>query len=338
MEVIGIGDAHLDKLTGLIPDASAKIMKCWRKVFRYALERGVKHVVFYGDIGDKHRLSDDAQCQVLRTILDPEYRELHLHFILGNHDFAENGAYSLRFLEVIAKSLDINLSVYTKQEVLKLDGVRFNMLPYPFTDTMKDAVNVIHFEVAGSTRDNGRKIDDGVDNKHFCLAGHLHTPHRVRNTFYSGTLFQTNFGESMPKFFHHAVINSPKDYEVQQVPFKPPWELCNLIVNGASDLKSIREEAHMLYKLFIKDGADIDIDAVLTKYPNVVKHNSFKSKTDLKQQIEEAWEFDGDIVAQDVEPVDDKEVVRESLKKLGFNDKKIKRGFEILKDLRGTTV
>jgi DNA repair exonuclease SbcCD nuclease subunit len=335
MEVIGIGDAHLGKLDSLIPDADALITRSWRKVFKYALERGVQNVIFYGDIGERPRLSVESECAVLDTLLRPEYRELHFHFILGNHDFAENGSHCLQFLEVIAKRLDINITVYTKQTVLRLDGVRFNMLPYPYTDTLKDAVNVGHFEVSGSTRDNGRKIDHGPDGKHFTLMGHLHTPHQVRKTFFSGTLYQTNFGESMPKFFHHVTVESPKDYDVQYIPFKPPWELSNLIVSSAEDLKQVRAESHHLYKLFVKDGADIDINQVFTQYPNVVRSNSFKSKKDLTTMIEEAWEFDADIIAQDVNIIDEDEVIGGWLKNAGFKDKQIQRGFEIMKNIKG---
>lgn len=334
MEIIGIGDAHLDKLTSLIQDASAKTTQCWRRVFKYALERGVRHVAFYGDIGNKSRLTDESECQILDTLLRPAYRDLHFHFIPGNHDFAENGSHSLRFLEVIAERMDINISVYTKPTVVRLDGVRFNFLPYPFEETLKDAVNVGHFEVAGATRDNGRRTETGPDNKHFNLLGHLHTPHRVRNSYFSGTLFQTNFGESMPKFFHHVTVESPKDYDVQQVPFRPPWELINLVVNAPKDIKQIEAEAHLLYKLFIKDGADIDIDQVLQKHANVVKHTPFKSKTDLKQMIEEAWEFDSDLMAQEAEPIDSEEVIGDWLRKAGFKTKQVKRGFEILRGLK----
>jgi hypothetical protein len=334
-EVIGVGDCHLDKLDPIIPEASQLITRCWRRVFKYALDNGVQDVFFYGDIGEKPRLSDEAMCQIADTIFREEYRELNLHFILGNHDWAEDGQYSLRWLEIMAKRLDLNFKVYTKPTIVDIDGVPFQMTPYPHEETVKDAVNVIHHEVSGSTRDNGRTIDDGPTNKHVCLAGHLHTPHKVRNTHYSGTLYQTNFGEAMPKFFHHAVFNNVTDNDVQLVPFKPPWELNNLVVKTAKDLKKIESEANMLYKLFVHDGADIDIDAVLQKYPNVVRHNSFKSKKDLQEQIDQAWAFDEDAVEEDVvNDIDDERIVEEHLAK-NFTPDRVKRGLSLLKTLKG---
>jgi DNA repair exonuclease SbcCD nuclease subunit len=336
-EVITIGDLHFDKLDSLIPGASSLIARCVRRVFKYAMEHGIQTVIFKGDIGDKPKLSQDAQVALIEVIFDPKYKDLDLHFILGNHDFAEDGSYSLRWLEVLAQQLQSNIHVYSKPTEVDMDGVPFLMLPHPYTDTEKGKVNVIHFEVSGSTRDNGRAIDEGPKNKHFCLAGHLHTPHTIRNTYYSGTLYQTNFGESMPKFFHHVTVESPSDYEVKRVPFKPPWELNNVIVSSMDDLKDIRHEAHILYKLFVKDGADIDINHVMQRHANVVRHNSFKSKKDLQQQIEEAWEFDASLFDAEttVNVIDEEAVIGEQLAAKGLKPKQVLRGFEILRNLKG---
>lgn len=337
VDVVTIGDLHFDKLDALIPGANALTAKCVRRVFKYALANGIQTVVFKGDIGDKPKLSQDAQVALIDVIFDPKYKDLDLHFILGNHDFAEDGSYSLLWLETLAAHLKSNIHVYSKPTEVDIDGVPFLMLPHPYTDTEKGKVNVIHFEVSGSTRDNGRSIDEGPKNKHFCLAGHLHTPHRVRNTWYSGTLFQTNFGESMPKFFHHVTLDSPTDYEVKRIPFKPPWELNNVIVSSMDDLKDIKHESHILYKLFVKDGADIDINHVMQKYVNVVRHNSFKSKKDLQQQIEEAWEFDASLFDADttVNVIDEEAVIGEQLAAKGLKPKQVLRGFEILRNLKG---
>ena len=83
MEYIGIGDLHLDKLDNLIEDVNAKIMKSIRRVLNYALENGVKYVLFYGDICDSTIMSYDAQCAFVETILAKKYRELDIHIIPG---------------------------------------------------------------------------------------------------------------------------------------------------------------------------------------------------------------------------------------------------------------
>lgn len=332
MELVGIGDLHFDKLTSLIPDSNTLICKSLRRVYKYALERGVQHVIHYGDVSERPKLSDDAVCLLIPLLLDPRYEALHFHFILGNHDFEEDGSYSLRWLEKMAIALNRNISVYSSPAQIELDDVKFNMLPYPYTETLKNHINVGHFEVAGSTRDNGRKIDEGPDTKHVCLLGHLHTPHRVRNAYFSGTLAQTNFGESMPKFFHHVVTTGPKDIDVQYVPFKPPWELINLVVKSPKDLKTIDPDERKRYKLFVHDGADIDINDVYQRYPNVDKSNVFKNKEELTTLVQQSWEFDTDQLMQAVN-LDETKVVRTRLKKIGYSQQKVAKALSILRSL-----
>lgn len=336
MEAVGIGDLHFGKLDSLIPSAPSLIAKSIRRVFRYALDKGIKNVLFYGDVAERPRLSYDDQCAFYQVLLDPKYKDLEIHIILGNHDFAENGTHSLQVLELFANMMDRNVHVYTQAQRVTIDGVAFNFLPYPHTETTKNAINVGHFEVSGSLRDNGRKIEEGLSTKHVTLMGHLHTKHRVRNTFYSGTLYQTNFGEYEDKFFHHIKAGShrPDDVEVIDVPFEPPWKLKNLTVTSNKDLKLIVPDENVLYKLFIKDGADIDIERVLGKRPNVVKHNVFKSKQDLETLIQQSWELDTDTVI-DVVNVDDQAMVFEFMKASGLNKKQMARGMSILKGIQG---
>lgn len=338
MEVIGIGDLHLGKLDSLIPDAPRLIAKSIRKVFKYALDNGVKNVLFYGDVAERPRLSYADQKAFYGTLLDPRYTELEIHVILGNHDFAEDGTHSLEVLEVVASLMDRNVHVYTQPERVVIDGVAFQFLPYPHTETTKNAINVGHFEVAGSLRDNGRRIDEGLATKHVTLMGHLHTKHRVRNTHYSGTLYQTNFGETENKFFHHvkATSHRPEDVEVTCVPFESPWVLRNVTVNSEKDLKGLQSDDRTLYKLFIKDGAEIDIERVLKKYPNVVKHNVYKSKQDLEVLVQQEWELDTETVLDHVN-VDDLDMVAKFMKTKGLDKSQRARGLSILKNIKGKT-
>lgn len=333
MEAIGLGDLHFDKLDSIIPEATTLICAAVEKALDYALDRGIKYVLFYGDICERPRLSYLSQVQFYKLLMKKRYRELEYHVVLGNHDFAEDGTHSLEVMEVFAELLNRNLKVYTKPTEVDLDGVPFRFLPYPHTSTAKGVVNVGHFEVAGSIRDNGRTIDEGPAKKHVTLMGHLHTNHRVRNTHYSGTLYQTNFGETEKKFFHHISAKSADSLKVKNVPFKSPWTLRNIEIRDRSDLEQLSDEKHMYYKLFIKDGVDIDINEVLDKYPNVVRHNVFKNKKDLELMIQQSWDFDTDVV-DDLVNVDERLLVKQHLKSKGFKISEVKRGLRILKDVK----
>lgn len=236
---------------------------------------------------------------------------------------------------MIAKACDVNFKVYTQAQRVKIDGERFKMLPYPFTDTEKGCVNVGHFEIKGSMRDNGRVIEEGVETRHQGVMGHLHTNHRVGRMHYSGTLYQTNFGESEAKFFHHCKVNE-NTLRVNNIPFTPPWVLRNVKINTPEDAKQLEPDPdnRVLYKVFVKNGLDIDIDTLLKKVPNIVKTNFFKTKQELQLMLSEGWKLDQDLVDQSVSLVDERKVVHEWLAK-SHQPEQVKRGLKILDRLRG---
>ncbi len=337
MEFVAYGDLHFDKLDGLIPDVNAKIGKSIERVLDWSLDRGIEHAFQLGDVADKSRMGYESHLALLNVVSRKRYRGMSLHFLMGNHDFAENGVYSLQVLELVSKWLGSNIEVYTQPKKFNIQGVPFLALPHPFTETSKDRINLIHYEVKGSTMDSGRMFDGGPANKHVCLGGHLHTNHRVRNTHYCGTLFQTNFGESLPKFFHHVTATgpSPKDVEVENIKFEPPWKLLNLTVNSVSDLDQIENDPNTFYKLFMKDGLDLDINQVLVRHPNVVRHNTFKSKADLEVLTKRDWDFDTDVADAAAVDIDEREVVLEFLTSIGLKKSERRRAVEILERVTG---
>jgi hypothetical protein len=316
-------------MDGIVADANTKIIKSVRKCFKYAVERGIRDVIFYGDLCEKARMSYEFQVALYTLLLDTKWRDLRMHFILGNHDFQENGSHSLEVLKVVSNLTTNHIRVYTEQTLVKIGGRKFNMMPHPVLDTRRDSLNIGHFEVKNSYRDNGRQIDHGFTTPHKCCVGHLHTNHRVRRVHYSGTLYQTNFGESLPKYFHHVRYEDDDPYaaEVENVPFEPPWKLLNLEVETEEDLLKIENDPDTLYKLFIHEGLNLDIDDVLREHPNVVRHNKFKNKEDLKELIEQEWDFSTNAWA---EKVDTREVLTEYMtKKSGLNKQEVKRAFKL---------
>lgn len=293
----------------------------------------MRTVLFYGDVCEKPRLSYEAQVSLYSLLLRRKYRELDIHIIPGNHDFQENGSHSLQVLAKIAELTKTNVTVYTEPTVVKIERRRFNFLPHPFTETVRNALNIAHYEVAGSFRDNGRRVDDGLKTRHMGCYGHLHTCHRVRRVHYSGTLYQTNFGEALPKSFHHVRYDDDDPYsaQIENIPHEPPWKLINLPVKDESDLAAIEDNPDILYKLFVHEGLDLDINDVLKAHPNVVRHNRFNSKSDLKTLIENEWDFESQSVTNNV---DTEEVVRDYLaNKSGLNKREIERAFRFLSNI-----
>lgn len=334
MDFVGIGDLHLDKLDGMVEDVNGKIIKSLRKVCKYARDNGIRTIIQYGDVGDKTLLSYPAQVALYQFLLAEKQKDLEFHFVLGNHDFAENGVHSLQVLETIANLTDTNLKVYTSMEQVKLEGRKFNMMPHPFTDFRRDSLNVAHLEVAKSYRDNGRMVEHGLSTKHASVMGHLHTMHKVRRVHYSGTLYQTNFGESLPKSFHHVAYDDEDPYsiEVTNVPFEPPWKLLNLTIESEADLEQVESDPDVLYKIYIKEGTDIDLGDVLAQHPNIVRHNRYKSKKELEKLIQDEWDFENEVVENSF---DTREVVSDSLRtKSKLNDEEIERAHGIVDRLK----
>ena len=318
-------------MDGMVTDANDKIVASVRRgPFKFAQENGIRHVIFYGDLCERYRMTYEGQVALYQLFLDPKYNDLILHFILGNHDFSENGSHSLEVLKVVSSLTSNHVRVYTDKKKVKLEGRKFNMMPHPVLKTRRDSMNVGHFEMKNSFRDNGRQIDHGFTTPHKCCVGHLHTNHIVRRAHFSGTLYQTSFGESLPKFFHHVVYEDEDPYaaEVNNIPFEPPWKLINLEVNTESDLKKIEKDSDSLYKLFIAEGLDLDMVEVTSEYPNVVRHNRFKNKEELRELIENEWDFESSSL---VNNIDTEDVVGKYLQqKEHLTKDEVKRAFKVL--------
>jgi len=291
IEIVGIGDLHFDKLEKLLPEVGNRfVAKELQKPLDYALKNGIPYVFLYGDIAETARMSYESQILFYSVLFNPEYKDLKQWIILGNHDLDEKGRHSLEVLKGILKwNKTKNIQVIVSTEDTEIEGVPVRFLPFPDNKTSSKRLNVGHFESKGAKRDNGRVIKEGVETDHICVVGHLHTCHRVNKTYYSGTLYQTNFGESLPKSFHHIKINEDLKYKVINVPNDPEFKLFNQKIWSRKDLKSISKKSTHLYKLFIQEGVRLDPDD-LAGYDNVVRIKRFSDEKDLKLLITEEWQ------------------------------------------------
>ena len=280
----GIGDLHLDgRLVKHIPDLNQYIMSEVRSTITKAQKKGCRVVVFYGDIGDKPVLSYEAHMLLLDL-----FREFsHMKFIMlaGNHDRKDINTTGLDLLVHIATpNLRIVKDVPTM--LFRNTDHPINLLPWPFyKEVVADATNVLHVEVAGSFMDSGRAFSGGhqIPNKFFCVIGHLHTMHKVgKNVNFSGTLYQTYFGEKEPKYWH---LVDATERTVECIKHNPRYILRNIVIEKPGDLEElIPDNPDILCKLFVKSNVALH-DGVLDKYPNIVKHNTFKTKTELEALV-----------------------------------------------------
>lgn len=289
LRAVGIGDLHLDgKLIKHIPELNKVIQSEVEVVLNYAMRNGINLAFYYGDICDVPHLSSEATC----CLLDLFVQYPHIKHILmpGNHDVENSTTNSLQLIKklVTIGKLDNVLVVDSPRVLFRNRGTPVKILPWPHFDVEPDCLNILHIETNGSKWEIGKPIVSERETSYNCVSGHLHT-HQVvgpqKNVFYSGTLYQTNFGEKNKKFFHDITWDG-ETLQCESVPHVPQYELINLIVTTTEDLKRIDPSPKKLYKVFVKSGVDLDA-STFDQFSNVVKINSFKTREDLQTLIAE---------------------------------------------------
>jgi hypothetical protein len=294
MEALGVGDLHLTDAQGrgalskYVDEPDDMVLGEFEKVLEYGRKKGINRVFQYGDIsGDMYRLSYPAMTKLTRFLSAND--DFNFEFILGNHDMLGEEAsagHSLEILKLLYSKP--NVRFHLKPRTVDIDGVNVRFLPYPHRSFDKQALNIFHLEAHGSKNDHGKAFEhDGLTKSNAVICGgHLHTAHRIRNTDYCGTLYQTNFGESLPKFFHHIEFNSVDDYEIKRVKNNPQYRLHNIVLQTRDDLKLIPDSKYDLVKLIIQDGCDVN-PSDYSKFTNIVENKNFRTKEDLASVLTE---------------------------------------------------
>ena len=288
------------KLRKYLPNLNSLIFDEVRRVVAYAKRNGIKTLVFYGDICETPHMSLEAHRLLLAFIM--EYPDFEFIFDLGNHDTENSETHSMQlFTDMQGFGLLPNVRIIEKPTTLfRKSGTPLRILPWPSLDTREDCLNVIHEEVAGATWDHGRPVGSGTVIEHDCVAGHLHTEQKVGSVNFSGTLYQTSFGEKAKKFFHHCTWHSPEEKKIiRKIPHVAAFQLINLVVESQKDIDSIENDPMKLYKVFVQTEVTLDADT-FANLPNVVKTNSFKSKSELQALMREEIRLDEDFGMENV--------------------------------------
>jgi len=329
---IAIGDLHLDKLTKVLGTQANQLkMQHLNRALEYAATNGINNVFILGDIGDKSRISYDGHKWLLRTLAKWD-GILNIHIYLGNHDVDETEVHSLELLVLMYQELNAfkTTKVYSKPEQILIEGVMCNILPYPHINPIpykKPTLNFGHFEVNGATRDNGGSIRNDVDpdpNCHY-IVGHLHTPHSIGRVHYTGTLYQLNFGESLPKGFTHfraRYVEDRLEVKYRRIEQEPIFTFTNLIIESKRDLNKVDSNPLHLYKIFVEDGVDIP-DSIMVDKPNIIKRQGYSTREELEILVHENL-LDGES-GQTIPDLNIKNNLCTILVSKGFTNKQVKR-------------
>lgn len=292
MECVAVGDLHLSDASGVgglskyVENSDEVILSEVDKVLVYAKEHSVQNVVFLGDICDGPRMSYDANLLLLKFLkLNSDFM---FYLYTGNHDLFSSDPAVGHSLQLLREYRLPNVKIITKPQTIDIDGAQCRFLPFPHMSLDAKALNFAHKEVYGSKNDHGRvnKNEELSKSKAVACIGHLHTAHQVRNCYYPGTLYQTNFGEPLPKYFHHITFNSFDDHEISLIETDPTYKLHTIVVNSKADLASIPKGKTNLIKLVIADGADV-VAGDYANLKNIEMVKAYKNKEELAAVLTE---------------------------------------------------
>lgn len=275
----GIGDLHLSSTNGyggfsrFIQKSDEYILSEVQKVVSHCNSLGIDQFFIYGDICDSPRMSYTAHLQLLEFFRLNKDSEFHL--ILGNHDKLAVDASVGHSMEVFNQFNLKNCHLYIDPTVVDFGDCKVNFLSYPYSD-FKKMLNVCHLDISGARNDNGRLVK-GVDpQKYQIVSGHIHSAGDYKRVHYSGTLYQLNFGESISRKGYHVIDCTGSDVDVQWVPWKPKYELCDLELNNCSKIP--QNTVNKFYRILLTEDIDPSVYANL----NVVSIKNCSAK-ELKQ-------------------------------------------------------
>lgn len=293
MEFIGIGDLHLTGPNGcggfsrFVPNSDEYILSEVQRCVDYGLDNGINQVIIYGDIGDSPRLSYQAHLELRKFF--KRNKEVNFHLILGNHDklaVSSSVGHSLQLLSAFSIP---NVNIYEEPKVVDFGDCKVNFLPYP-ANQFKRCLNVCHLELSGSVLDNGRpsKSKNGTKGRPV-VSGHIHSQSTGKNLWYSGTLYQTNFGERVDRKSFHRIECIGNDVQVDTIPFKPVHELADLVYDPDMDFESL--STSKFYRLI----TDQEVDPQLLARFKIVSIKSIASKKEVDEFEPQFEELDLDI-------------------------------------------
>lgn len=303
--IVGIGDLHCDgKLVQYVPTLNRVIGAEVDTVLRKARKRGVTTAALYGDLCERSRLTDEAYEVLFQLFLgNPDFEFIVLR---GNHDVGDSldaKRCSLTALAALAKLgalPNVRFVLEAPQVLFDDTDYPINVLPWPFTDTRADMLNMLHAAPIGGSWETGRAIDHGFRTKHLCVTGHIHKAQKIRNTYVSGTLYQTSFGDESEKGYHVIdMTGDPKTTTVNQVAHSPALRLHNVVLSSLDDYRALQAAAARdpsdvitLRKVFIQARSLTLPPDAFADLPSVVKIQGFQNKADLQTLLQEDLSLD----------------------------------------------
>lgn len=323
-EGISTSDWHFEALANHFPqDHIQRQLETIDRIYNYAVEHGIKHVIIPGDITDKYTMADTTKELLLQHFRKYE-GIIESWYCGGNHDWADNTQTSM---DLIKRFCDWDflksLHIFLRPKQVEIDGVIVNFLPFPARKSIKHkkpCLNFCHTEAIGALGDNGRplrtKKDLKVDERDFTISGHIHLYQylEAKRFLYNGSPYQKTFGEGLPKGFIHFKAEYVKKKLVVKHKFvdsKPGFRFETVMITDQKQWSQLEVNAAIRYRVYVKDSITIPGD-IRTRVPNIAQLYATNKKIDINN-VDTI-----DVSEQQVSDIDPTDGLRSFLKESGI--------------------
>ncbi len=315
-------DWHLGGMGKVFPNGGAtkRQLAEVRKVYKYAGDNAIEHVFVPGDISDKTVLSEHLIALISLLLQYDDH--FFTYYTVGNHDFhsvdvSESGEEiaSKTSMDVLKLLVDNGFlkrfKLFYQPETIKIDGVNVCFMPFPHTEVIKSSKPPLvfaHIEMAGAIGDNGRVLKHGNDDKFirrpgdFIFSGHIHQNQYLKKKrfAYCGTLFQKNFGESLPKGFidfNAKYVNGKLVVSHEFIRNKPGFILQEKLIQESADWDTLVKDDSLRYKILIGEGVVVPKN-VMKEFPNIIYLNG--ASKSMKVKMDGSPDMTGSLTVQDL--------------------------------------
>lgn len=285
LQGIVTSDWHLMGMTKVLRTPTELQIQEIHKPYAYALEHSIEHMFVPGDVSDVPKM-DDHELIALVTLLLSYDDHINTYYILGNHDVESVRKTSMDVLRVMSENgMFKRFHLFFQPKVLAIDGVNVAFMPFPHVDVpqcRKPPLVFAHIETAGAVGDNGQPLRtkaEGLNRQpgDFVFSGHIHQ-HQVlkaKRIVFPGSLYQKNFGESLPKgFMEFGAKYSNGELQVRHkfINSRPNFVLENITIREQSDWDLLQADPSIRYKITVAEGIVVP-KGITTDFPNVVYMN-----------------------------------------------------------------
>ena len=268
--ICAIGDIHLGALDIHIPDAYKLVLSTVDRAITNSGDKGCTNVVLLGDVFDTPAV-DESMLIALMNLMR-KHSDKHFYIIVGNHDKANIKRHSLRILQWMGKKKMLNVTVYTKPAVVKIDGRKYFMCPHPYVVDAPKGVHYAfgHFGFSGAKSDTGYVLKKGHAPSGRWILGDYHTPQHGKGYGYAGSICQVKWYEDPHKGYVEI------DDEAVFIPWKPDIVLGKTEINTAEDLEKLDKDT--FWEVRIAAGVKLPVDWQRS-YPRIIRHSMDKIPT-----------------------------------------------------------